>query len=79
MDQITAVERELLELGVPANMAPDELRRLAKDVLWQALEMRTAHALKEPLAHIQLSYEIPYDADNCERAAAAIWTMAHDA
>jgi|GEM_PF-3267840 len=79
MDQIVAVERELLELGVPANMAPDELRRLAKDVLWQALELRSAHALKQPLAHIQLTYEIPYNADDCERAAGAIWGMAHGA
>jgi hypothetical protein len=79
MDQITSVERELLELGVPANMDAEELRRLAKDVLWQALELDSAHALKAPLANIQAAYEIPYNADDCERVAQEIWILAHDA
>ncbi len=78
MDQITTIERELLELGVPANMDAEELRRLAKDVLWQALELQSAHALKAPLASIQAAYEVPYNADDCERAAQEIWTVAHD-
>ncbi|WP_020175852.1 hypothetical protein [Methyloferula stellata] len=79
MDQITIVERELLELGVPANMDAEELRRLAKDVLWQALELDSVHALKAPLASIQTAYEVPYSAEDCERAAGVIWNMAHDA
>ena len=77
MDQITAVERELLVLGVPASLPAEELRHLAKDILWEALELKSAEALTGPLAAIQSTYEIPYNPDDCERIAASIWDMAH--
>jgi hypothetical protein len=77
MDQITTVERELLALGVPAGIHADELRRLAKDILWQALEMKSAQALAAPLGNIQAAFEVPYNHVDCDRAAAAIWDIAH--
>lgn len=78
MDQITAVERELLVLGVPANIHADELRRLAKDMLWEALEMKSADALSVSLGNIQSAYELPFDRAACDRVAATIWEIAHD-
>ena len=78
MDQITAVEQQLLELGIPASLPADQLRRLAKDILWQALEVESAKALTEPVASLQAAFELPYNADDCERVAANIWGMAHD-
>ncbi len=78
MDQITEIERELLVLGVPATLPAQELPRLAKDILWEALELKTADALVGPLGNIQATYEIPYDRIACERSAATIWGLAHD-
>ena len=77
MDQITAVERELLVLGVPANLPAEELRHLAKDVLWEALELKSADGLAGPLVAIQSTYEIPYNSAECDRIAASIWDIAH--
>jgi hypothetical protein len=77
MDQITAVERELLVLGVPASVPAEELRRLAKDTLWEALEMKSADALTGPLTNIQDLFEVEHDPAACERIAAAIWEIAH--
>jgi hypothetical protein len=78
MDQITLVERELLELGVPATVPTEELRRLAKDILWQTLEMKSVQTLTASLGNIQMAYELHYSQEACESAAAAIWEMAHD-
>jgi len=78
MDQITLIERELLTLGVPANLPPEELSRLAKDTLWEALQMKSAQELREALGKIQMAYEVDYNADSCERAAAEIWRAARD-
>jgi len=79
MDQITIVERELLALGVPASAPQEDLRRLAKDTLWEALQMKSTHELREALGKIQTAYEVDYDSDACERAAAEIWKLVHDA
>ncbi len=79
MDQITLVERELLTLGMPASITPEELRRYAKDILWEALEVKTAHELRTPLGNIQTAFEVDYNAGLCERTAEAIWKIAHDA
>jgi len=78
MDQITLIERELLTLGVPASAPPEDLRRLAKDTLWEALQMKSAHELREALGKIQTAYEVDYDAEACERSAGEIWKLVHD-
>ncbi len=78
MDQITVIERELLALGFPPSVPPEELRRLAKDTLWEALQMKSTHELREALGKIQTAFEVDYDAAACERAATEIWKTAHD-
>ncbi len=78
MDQITVIERELLALGFPPSVSSDELRRLAKDTLWEALQMKSAHDLREALGKIQTAFEVEYNAEACERAAAEIWRVARD-
>jgi hypothetical protein len=78
MDQIVLVERELLGLGVPASVAAEDLRRLAKDTLWEALQMATVHELRTALGKIQTAYEVDYNAEACERAAEEIWKTARD-
>lgn len=78
MDQITLIERELLALGYPPNVPPEQLRKLAKDTLWEALQMKSAHELREALGKIQTAFEVDYDAQSCERAAEEIWRVAHD-
>jgi hypothetical protein len=78
MDQITLIERELLGLGYPPSVPPEQLRQLAKDTLWEALQMKSAHELKEALGKIQTAFEVDYSADACERAAEEIWRVARD-
>jgi hypothetical protein len=78
MDQIEIVERELLTLGVPASVPAEDLRRLAKDTLWEALQMTSVHELRTALGKIQTAYEVDYNSEACERAAEEIWKTARD-
>jgi len=78
MDRLTATEQALMRhLDLPADFSVDELRREANDALQRASDMIDPGDLVLHLANVLAKMGQPYNAEDCEQAAVAIWKIAH--